>query len=73
MDEILKQLENGEFTQYQHTLELKSGVNIWTASGFFFLDFHPESGGGFSLWEKIKLMAAIKKGRIKQAVTPNHH
>lgn len=71
MDEILRQLENGEFTQYDHTLRLKSGTYIWTSNGRSYYHFWPGSGDAFTFSEKMKIGRAIKKGRIKQALTPN--
>lgn len=68
MNEIIKLLEDGGFKQGRYTITLPSGVDIWTANGAFGLSFYPEAGSGFSFLEKRKLMKAIKKGRIKQAL-----
>lgn len=65
---MIKQIENGEFTQNSYTLILESGVQLWTRNGVFSLGFHPDSGKSFSLREKIDIWKAIKKGRIKQAI-----
>jgi len=70
MDELLRQLENGEFRQGEYTLALANGSKMWTANGSFALRFYPKSGAEFSFWEKRKLMKAIKNGRIKQAIAP---
>ncbi len=69
MEELIRQLEEGEFEQNRYTLKLKSGVHIWTANGSYGLAFEPKAGNLFTFWEKRRLMKAIKKGRIKQALT----
>lgn len=67
MDEVIRQLENGEFTQGEYYATLKSGVKIWTASGLPFIKFYPLGGSSFSFIEKWKINHAIKRGRILQA------
>lgn len=69
MKEIIEQIRAGRFTQYEYVLQLESGKKIWTANGSFGLKFHPESGNGFTFIEKRRIMAAIKEGTIRQALT----
>ena len=68
MDEILKLLEEGKFEINISYITLESGIKIWCENGWIYYRFYPDLNTKFTMSEKLRIRAALKKGLIVKAV-----